>query len=147
MKAALILLVVVTGVLNTVQSGSNAMLNKTLERPLWAVVVVFSVALTTSLVVAIVSGQRLPNPDDIALVPWWAWCGGILGATYILSMVLAADVLGAAVFMGLTVTMAVITSLAMDHFGLLGFEVRQAGIGRIVGGVLMVAGLALIARF
>ncbi len=96
---------------------------------------------------ALVSGQRLPSADDIALVPWWAWIGGVMGATYILSMVLAADQLGAAVFMGVTVTMAVITSLVMDHFGLMGFEQHPAGVGRIVGGLLMVVGLALIAKF
>ena len=49
--------------------------------------------------------------------------------------------------MGVTVTAAVITSLIMDHFGLLGFEVKPAGMGRIAGGALMVAGLGLIAKF
>ena len=137
-------LVVATGILNTIQSGSNATLNKTLDRPLWSIVIIFSVALTTSLVMALVTGQRLPSADDVALVPWWAWVGGVMGATYILSMVLAADQLGAAVFMGVTVTLAVITSLVMDHFGLMGFEQHQAGVGRIVGGLLMVVGLALI---
>ena len=147
MNWGLVLFVVVTGVLNTIQSGSNATLNKTLDKPVWAIVVVFAVALATSLVMALFSGQRLPSADDLALVPWWAWLGGVLGATYILSMMLAADKLGAAVFMGVTVTMAVVTSLVMDHFGLMGFEVHKAGVARIAGGRLMVAGLALIARF
>jgi transporter family-2 protein len=147
MKFGLIVFVMVAGVLNTIQSGSNATLNKTLGRPLWAVVLVFAVALATALVVAVVSGQRLPSRADVASLPWWAWIGGMLGTVYIISMMLSADKLGAAVFMGLTVTMAVATSLVMDHFGLMGFERHPAHLGRIGGGLLMVAGLALIARF
>ncbi len=147
MKWGLVLFVAIAGILNTIQTGSNATLNKTLGRPVWAVVAVFSVALATALVVALVSGQRFPSSDDFALAPWWAWIGGIFGATYILSMVIAADALGAAVFMGLTVTMAVVASLVLDHFGLMGFERHPAGIGRIVGGLAMIAGLVLIAKY
>jgi transporter family-2 protein len=147
MKIGLILFVALAGILNTLQSGSNATLNKTLERPVWAIVCVFAVALATALLFALVSGQRLPSREQMALVPWWAWPGGVLGAVYILSMMLAADKLGAAVFMSLTVTMAVITSLIMDHFGLMGFQRHTAGWGRIAGGALMAAGLALIAKF
>lgn len=55
--------------------------------------------------------------------------------------------IGAAPFIGLTVTAAVITSLVMDHFGLLGFKVHAASVGRVVGACLMLAGLALVARF
>ncbi len=135
------------GILNTVQSGSNTMLRKGLEQPVWSVVVVFAVALATALLAALVSGQRLPQGGGIAAVPWWGWVGGVFGAIYVFSMMLMAERLGAAVFMGLTVTAAVLTSLVMDHFGLLGFEVRGAGLGRVAGGLLMVAGLGLIAWF
>ena len=147
MNVALLLLVIVAGILNTVQSGSNSTLHKALERPLWPVVIVFSVALATSLIAALVRGEPFPNAAAVARAPWWAWIGGVFGALYILSMMLAADRLGAAVFMGVTVTLAVITSLVMDHFGLMGFDVHKAGVARVIGGVLMVGGLALIAKF
>ena len=49
--------------------------------------------------------------------------------------------------MGVTVTVAIVTSLVMDHFGLLGFEIHKAGLARIAGGILMVAGIGLIAAF
>ena len=133
--------------LNTIQAGSNASLNKSLQQPVWSAAVVFSVALAATLVTALVTGQKLPTAASVAQCPWWAWVGGILGAVYILSMVTSADKVGAAVFTGVTVTVAVITSLAMDHFGLMGFEMHKANILRIIGGVLMVCGLALIARF
>ncbi len=147
MNAALILLVVIAGILNTVQSGSNATLHKTLDRPVWCVVAVFAVALATSLIAALAKGEPFPSTASLARAPWWAWIGGVFGALYILSMMLAADKLGAAVFMGITVTLAVVTSLVMDHFGLMGFDVHKAGVARILGGALMIGGLALIAKF
>jgi transporter family-2 protein len=147
MQWLLVLFAVGTGVLNTIQTGNNTTLNKALGQPYWSLVIVFSVALGTALVMAVVSGQKPPAGGALAQVPWWGFIGGIFGAVYILSMLLMADKLGAAVFMGVTVTAAAITSLLMDHFGLLGFQVHEAGLGRIAGGILMVAGLALIAAF
>lgn len=38
-------------------------------------------------------------------------------------------------------------SLALDHFGALGFPEHPAGVGRLVGLVLMLVGVFLIAKF
>jgi transporter family-2 protein len=54
--------------------------------------------------------------------------------------------IGAGPFTGVVVTAAVVASLALDHLGLAGFEVHRAGPWRVVGAVLMVAGVVLIAR-
>lgn len=70
-----------------------------------------------------------------------------MGAVYVLAMLTAAAKLGAGVFTAATVTAAVVTALVLDHFGWMGFEPHAAGIGRIAGGVLMGAGLLLIAKF
>ena len=147
MKSVLVLLMVVAGVLNTIQAGSNSTLNKTLHSPLWSMVAVFTVALASTLIAVLVTGERPPSTFIAAGVPWWGWIGGMFGALYIFSMMKSADQLGAAVFMGVTVTLAVLTSLVMDHFAMLGFDEHRAGIGRIAGGLLMILGLGLIAKF
>jgi transporter family-2 protein len=147
MNWVLIALIAVAGILNTVQAGSNSTLHKILESPAWSVAAVFGVGLVASLAAAVSSGQRFPSAATIDAVPWWGWIGGALGTVYLFSMMLTADKVGAAIFMSITVTMAVITSLVMDHFGLMGFDVHRAGIGRIIGGMLMVMGLGLIAKF
>ena len=55
--------------------------------------------------------------------------------------------IGAASFLGIIVTVGVAVSLVLDNYGLMSFDVHQAGIGRIVGGLLMIAGVACIAAF
>jgi transporter family-2 protein len=55
--------------------------------------------------------------------------------------------IGAAPFLGLLVTAGVATSILLDNFGWVGFERHPAGIWRILGGILMVVGVALVAYF
>ena len=136
------------GVLNAVQSGANATLNKSLGQPVAAGLVITVVGacgiLASSLYLGLSVREAVARVPE---VPWWAWLGGLCGATYVLSTLLVAQEVGAAVFMGLTVTAAILTSLALDHFGLLGFEEHPLGWGRGIGAVLMLAGLALLAWF
>ena len=83
----------------------------------------------------------------MAAAPWWAWTGGLLATVFILAQLFAAEQLGSAVFMTLTVTAAVGMSLLLDHFGLVGFKEHPLGWGRAAGAVLIFAGLGLIARY
>ena len=55
--------------------------------------------------------------------------------------------MGSAVFTGATLTASLITSVVLDHFGLIGFRQHSASPLRMTGCALMVAGLWLITRF
>ena len=141
-------LAIFAGVLNAIQPGCNAALNKVLEMPFVAAMIVSAVTFSSLLTIGLLFGQlHPPSNERIAQVPWWGWVGGALGAVYIMSMLLVAERVGAALFLGLTVTSAVLTSLLLDHFGLVGFRQHPAGAWRILGGILMISGLGLIAKF
>lgn len=133
------------------QSGSNSTLNKRLEHPLASAAVVYGVGLTLIalawLGAQLIGKGGLPPLSRVAQVPWWGWIGGSLGLAFVFGTLLIAPKVGAAVFTAFSVTAAVITSLALDHFGWMGFEQHPAGAGRIAGAVLIIGGLALIARF
>jgi transporter family-2 protein len=49
--------------------------------------------------------------------------------------------------MALIVTSSVIASVALDQFGMVGFEVRAVSAGRVGGALLMITGVTLIALF
>jgi transporter family-2 protein len=80
-------------------------------------------------------------------MPWWAPLGGLVGAFAVVAGLLFVDKVGAGTFAGLTITANILMSLAIDKFGLFGMQVHPLSLGRIAGGALMVAGIALIARF
>jgi bacterial/archaeal transporter family-2 protein len=54
---------------------------------------------------------------------------------------------GAGPYAGLTITANILMSLAIDHFGLFGIEVHSLNLWRALGAGLLVAGIALVARF
>ena len=135
------------GALNTVQSGANVTLNKTLDQPILAALVVAAVGAVVYLLAAPFMGLGVPSAEKVAQVPCWGWLGGALGAIYVLSMILIAGRVGAAAFTGLTVTSAIVTSILLDHFGWLGFDVQTAGLWRLLGGALMIVGLVLVCVF
>jgi transporter family-2 protein len=141
------LLVTAAGVLNTVQSGANASLSKALGQPIAAALAVTAANLAVYLAAAPFVGLAWPGSQRLAAVPWWAWLGGAMGGAYVLATLFLAQRLGAALFTGLTVTAAIVTSVLLDHYGWVGFAPHAAGPWRILGCLLMVGGLALISVF
>lgn len=146
MQAALVLIGIVAGIGSALQSGSNGALEKGLAAPLWTVVVVSAVTLLGAVVIALLVGERFPVAT-LGRPAWWAWIGGVFGLGFVLATVFAAPRLGAGMFVGLVVTASTVAGLALDHWGLMSFDVHRAGVGRIVGGLLMIAGVGLVAAF
>ncbi len=147
MKAAFLLVAIAAGVGSALQSGSNATLQKVLSAPLWTVVLVSLITLTAALLVAGVAGAPLPARTQLVQAPWWAWLGGLFGLAFVLATVFASPQLGAGLFVALIVTASTMTSLILDNYGLMSFDVHKAGLGRMVGGLLMISGVACIAAF
>ncbi|MGY2051735.1 DMT family transporter [Methylobacterium sp. JK268] len=135
------------GILNTVQSGANATLSKALGQPVLAALTVTGVNALVYLIAAPFLGLGWPGAQRLGGVPWWAWLGGAMGGAYVLAMILFAERLGAAVFTGITVTAAILTSTLLDHYGWVGFATHPAGLWRGLGCVLMVGGLVLVSLF
>lgn len=143
------LLAIVAGMLNMLQSGSNSTLNEKLGvGPVLPAIIVYAGGIIGVLAAAPFIGR---SAGALAVnaphVPWWAWIGGLLASVYVVATLTVAKGMGAGAFTAVTLTAAVVTSLVLDHYGLLGFEVRSMSIWRAVGAMLMIGGVGLIARF
>ena len=140
-------LALLAGTLITVQTGSNARLKEAFGEALPAVIVSSSIGIVLLVVVMLTVRIPWPSLAAVAGAPWWGWLGGVLGAVYAVTTVLLARELGAATLTALVVSGQLVCSVVLDHFGWVGFAEHAAGVGRIVGCLLMVAGFCLIARF
>lgn len=141
-------LALLAGIANAVQPGPNATMAKSLTQPFAAGLVVVIVSGSTLLVAGLLSGRlALPTYEQATQVPWWGWLGGMLGALLILSQFFVAQQIGAAPFLAILVTAGVVTSILLDHFGWVGFREHPASLWRILGAILMVAGVAIVAAF
>ncbi|SMD12400.1 DMT family transporter [Pseudomonas sp. URIL14HWK12:I5] len=75
--------------------------------------------------------------------PWWSLLGGLLGASALLSYVVLAPKIGLSALLGLAIAGQITSSLAIDHFGLLGSVERPVSLIKLGGSLVMVAGLGI----
>jgi bacterial/archaeal transporter family-2 protein len=140
------LFAVAGGIALAIQSGVNSTLRNYLPHPVYAVAISFAIGTVVALVYA--GAARAGTPDWAALraAPWWVWTGGALGVVYVMGTVVVAPRLGAAALMGLLMGGLLVTSLVLDHFGLVGLPVKEVNTLRLVGAALLVVGAVLIQR-
>jgi transporter family-2 protein len=141
----LVLVAIGAGLLLPVQAGVNAQLRLGVGGPLPAALVSFVVGSVG--LAAVLAALRVPVALGRAgSVPWWQWTGGLLGATYVASSIVLAPRLGAATLIASTVAGQMLASLVLDRFGWIGFHPHPLTVPRLVGALLVVAGVVLVQR-
>ncbi len=140
-------LAIAAGAANPAQAAANSQLKKSLDQVLVATIVAYATGLLGMIVIQLLSRQPVPGVSKLAGVPWWAWTGGLLSIGATLAGAAFAQKMGSGIFTGLSVTAAIATSLVLDNYGWMGFKQHPASWPRILGGVLMVFGLWLTAKF
>lgn len=141
------LFALIAGSLMPVQAGVNAQLARFAGHPVLAALVSFMVGTLGLLVYSLFLRASWPTLADLSAAPGWLWVGGLMGAFFVATAAAFAPRLGAATFISITVAAQMITSVVLDQYGLLGFQVRQTSGWRIVGAILLIVGVALIRRF
>ena len=144
---AYLLLAFAAGAMLPFQAGINAELANWVNSPFRAAFVSFLVGTLVLLVVAALVFKPLPSWTKLGDAPWWVWIGGALGAFYVTGAIISAPKLGAATLVALVVAGQALASLAVDHFGWVGFDENPISLGRIGGMLLIAAGVVLVRIF
>ncbi len=139
-----VLLAAGAGVLVGMQAPINARLGRSVGS-IQAASLSFIVGTVALVTIAALSRGSL-SFGDLSRPPWWAFVGGLLGATYVTVAILTVRTLGASGLTAAVITGQLAISVAIDRFGLLGIARQPIGLQRIVGLVLLVAGVALVVR-
>lgn len=142
--AGVIVLALGTGVVGPTQAAINTRLRTGLDAPLLAALISFIVGMIPLLTLVLSFRQHRPNLAKVRQEPWWIWLGGLLGAFYVASTVVIVPEIGTAAMIGFVVTGQNLASLAMDHFGWIRLPKRAATPRRIVGVLILLAGVLLI---
>jgi transporter family-2 protein len=109
-----------------------------------AATVSFMVGTLALLAVAVVAGGS--HVADIRHVPWWYFLGGFIGAVFVASSLVTVRTLGAGGVVAATIAGQLTMSVVIDKFGLFGLTEKPISIGRILGVVLLAAGVFLVVR-
>lgn len=145
-KVLWILLVATAGALLPVQAGLNARMGHAVGSAAWASLISFAVGLAAMLAYVTVTKQGM-QWSQVKTIPGYTWAAGALGAFYVTVVILAFPRLGAALTFGLIVAGQLAIALALDHFNILVQAQHSVNIYRIIGAVLIVAGVILIRKF
>lgn len=129
------------------QFGVNSQLRGVVGGPVVAAAVSFVVGTVALIALALVVDRSLPSLEAVMSAPWWVWIGGLLGAFYVFASIILTPRLGAATTVGLILTGQLLASVVMDHFGLLRLPVQEITLPRLLGVLLMIAGVFLVQRF
>jgi transporter family-2 protein len=146
-NSLLYILAIAAGAAMAFQVVVNAQLRMHVAEPMQASLISFGVGTAAAFLYCLIAGYAWPSFQQLRQAPWWAWLGGLLGLFFIWCSIVVAPRIGVALMLGLVVAAQVAASTLIDHFGLLGAQVRPASFGRIAGVVLVVVGVGLVAAY
>mgnify|MGYP000002160512 CR=1 FL=1 len=137
------LMAVFAGALIPVQAAANASLSKSLGSVVYAALFLFIVGL--AFVASFVAANRLPMPalSTFLNAPAYSYIGGLIVATYVLSITYLAPKMGVGNAICFIVTGQIIAAVLIDHFALMGSVSAPLNLQRFGGVMLMIVGLFL----
>ena len=137
---------VAIGVCLALQPPINALMARTLGSSLLAAVVSIAISLAVVVPVWLVVGQGDGDLGQVRALPWWVLLGGTFGVVFVAGSVIAAPVLGIALFFVCVVAGQLLGATVVDHLGAFGLPVKPLTPMKIVGIGLVLLGAALVQR-
>ena len=140
-----LLLAFAVGVLMPLQAAVNTDLRAQLgDSVLLATTISFVVGAITMVLLALASGERAGTLQALTQLQWWQLSGGVLGAAIVAGSILLAPRIGLAGMTTLVVGGQLCASLLFDRYGFLGLAERAITTPRLLGVLLVLAGMLLV---
>lgn len=136
---------IVSGCLSASITGAYAQLSAIVGNPVQATTIAFFVATMALLLFCTCIGKtQLVGKAFSRDYPWWMWTGGLCGAVIVLGNAWLVAHVGVGVFVMALLVGQLALSMLMEHNGWLGAPRKPITWLKIVGILLMLAGVALI---
>jgi bacterial/archaeal transporter family-2 protein len=136
----------IAGLSFVMQQIVNTNLKNGLASALWAAFVSYAGGTLLVALILLATQQGVPSRQAIAGTSWPSWLGGAFGLVYVLVSIVLISRVSAATSIALIVAGEMLTSVTFDHFGLLGLTKHPIGAMRVVGALLLLAGVVLIRK-
>jgi transporter family-2 protein len=110
----------------------------------------FFTGAVTSLIYFLIEVQGRPPADlasRLAMAPWWAWTGGVIGALFVIINILTIPKLGAGTTSAIIVCSQLVFSCIIDNFQFFGIAYRTYTLWRGLATVGLIGCVAAIAKF
>src|SRR5690606_32254432 len=142
-----VLLVIIVGLLGGIAVGAQAPILNMISQRLGSMESVFIVhfggAVLSGLILLAQRGGALAQWQTL---PWFTLLAGAFGLVVVSALNFPAPRLGAPTTTALIVAGQLVIGVLIDHFGILNVTVRPLDLGRIVGIIVLFAGVYLLIR-
>lgn len=129
------------------QAGLNARLGKSIDSPIYASMFSFIVG-ALSVAIYLQFTKETITMAGLKSASVYSWLGGgVFGAIFITGTMLALPRLGMALTFGLVIAGQVINAVLLDHYNILVSEPHHMNIWRLLGIMLIMAGVVVVRRF
>ena len=145
-KVIWIILAFLSGAFLPIQAGLNTKLGESGKSPIHASMISFIVGVL-ALALYITLTKQTFSWAGLKSAPAYAWVGGILGAFYVTVIILSFPKLGPGLTFGLVVAGQMVISALLEHFNILVAQPHPLSFMRIMGILLIIAGVIIIRRF
>ena len=132
------------GGLVAMQAPINGMLGRSAGK-LAAASISFLIGTAVLLAITGVTSSEV-KLGEAAKLPWYYFLGGVLGAAYVTTVLITVGTLGAGGVTAATIAGQLSFSVVLDRLGVLGLPEKPITLGRLIGVVLLAAGVFLIVR-
>ncbi len=131
------------GAMIPVMAILNAGLGRAAGGPIPATAILLATGLLAVLLLAAITTTRIPSMQALARIAPIQYAGGLIVAFYVLSITFIAPRFGVGNAILFAVTAQLVTAALIDHFALAGAALRPVTAMRMVGLLVVIAGLVL----
>jgi transporter family-2 protein len=145
MNIVFLIMAFAAGAAISIQAAVNGQLARGLDgNSVAAALVSFAVGTLALALAAATRGGLASALGALPSQPLWKFSGGLLGAGFIFCTVFLAPRIGLVNLLVLIIAGQLLTSMTIDHFGLIHMAMRKVSPIRMAGALVMVGGVALI---
>lgn len=142
MNPVWLVLAVVMGAFLAIQPTLNAEIGRHVGGTMHAALVNFCTGFAVLVAFMLLFRSGLPDVAGARGAPWWAWFGGVIGATFVVSGTFLTPRIGVTALVASILLGQLVASLLIDHFGAFNVTVREISLERLAG--IGLAGLAVV---
>jgi bacterial/archaeal transporter family-2 protein len=140
-----VVLTAVVGGLIALQAPINSQLGRSVGT-FQAAFVSFAIGTILLAVIAALARGGLGQIGEARGLSWYYLTGGVLGAAYVTTVLVTVRSLGAGPVVAATIAGQLSASLVVDQLGILGVTKDPITVGKVIGVLLLAAGVFLIVR-
>jgi bacterial/archaeal transporter family-2 protein len=142
-----ILLTLLVGLCLPVMASANGALSKSMGSPFTATFGIFALAAGLMGISTLLSESPGLTVEGISQTNWKMWLGAFIVVMNIITFTVVPQKIGVANMIVFFIAGQIVSSVIVEHFGLLSFPIHEITWQRLVGIVFLIIGVVMVKKF